>query len=183
MAVVKDGTFTIDTPMFCALQAIVAKEEALEWGIFSGAGTERANVSVALGAEGRYQRLPTLAGAAVLNRVFEAGRKALNRLDSPFERAAAFFLFGALRPFFFDGNKRTSRFMVNGCLMSAGVDAISIPAARAQEFNETMVRFYVSNNATEMMGLLRDCHPEARPAHATENQPKPEGGRTIGDEP
>jgi hypothetical protein len=32
--------------------------------------------------------------------------------------------------------------MMNGVLMSAGMDAISVPAAKAHEFNEKMVRFY-----------------------------------------
>jgi prophage maintenance system killer protein len=79
----------------------------------------------------------------------------------PFERATAFFLFGALQQFFFDGNKRTSRFMMNGVLMSNGIDAISVPAAKAQAFNEKMVRFYISKDATEMMAFLAGCHPDA----------------------
>ena len=79
----------------------------------------------------------------------------------PFEKAAAFFLFGALQQFFFDGNKRTSRFMMNGILMSSGMDAISIPAAKAQDFNEKMVRFYMAKDATEMMEFLVSCHPDA----------------------
>ncbi|WP_216360876.1 hypothetical protein [Acidithiobacillus marinus] len=78
-----------------------------------------------------------------------------------FERATAFFLFGALQQFFFDGNKRSSRFMMNGVLMSHGIDAISVPAAKAQEFNEKMLRFYLSKNATEMMDFLAGCHPDA----------------------
>ena len=94
---------------------------------------------------------------------------AIARLESdvqqPFEKAAAFFLFGALQQFFFDGNKRTSRFMMNGILMSAGIDAISVPAAKAQEFNENMVRFYLSKDATEMMAFLVDCHPDAAQIH------------------
>jgi len=84
----------------------------------------------------------------------------------PFEKAAAFFLFGALQQFFFDGNKRTSRFMMNGILMSNGIDAISVPAAKAHEFNEKMVRFYLSKDATEMMAFLVDCHPEVGAIHA-----------------
>ena len=51
--------------------------------------------------------------------------------------------------------------MMNGTLMSAGIDAISVPAAKAQEFNENMVRFYLAKDATEMMAFLVDCHPDA----------------------
>ena len=63
----------------------------------------------------------------------------------------------------FDGNRRTARFMMNGVLMSNGLDAISVPAARAQEFNENMVRFYVGKDATEMMGFLIECQPKDAP--------------------
>ena len=45
--------------------------------------------------------------------------------------------------------------------MSHGIDAISVPAAKAQEFNEQMVRFYLSKDATEMMVFLAACHPDA----------------------
>ena len=34
--------------------------------------------------------------------------------------------------------------MMNGILMSSGMDAISVPAAQAQAFNEKMVRFYLT---------------------------------------
>ena len=44
-------------------------------------------------------------------------------------------------------------------LMSNGIDAISVPAQRATDFNEKMVRFYLSKDATEMMAFLLECHP------------------------
>ena len=46
-------------------------------------------------------------------------------------------------------------------LNDSGIDAISVPAAKAQEFNEKMVRFYLSKDATEMMDFLARCHPDA----------------------
>jgi len=78
----------------------------------------------------------------------------------PFERALAFFLFGALQQFFFDGNKRASRLIMNGLLMSAGIDAVSIPAARADQFNAAIVDFDVRRDGTAMMAFIADCHPE-----------------------
>jgi hypothetical protein len=52
--------------------------------------------------------------------------------------------------------------MMNGILMSVRIDAMSLSAARAQEFTKNMVRFYVNKDATEMMAFLAACHPEAR---------------------
>ena len=140
----------------------MARNEALEWGHFRGEGKEISfSPDVALGEHGRYTPLPTLKGAPDLNRVFLQGVQELNeQVDVPFEKALAFFLFGALQQFFFDGNKRTSRFMMNGILMSAGIDAISVPAARVQEFNEKMVRFYLNKDATEMMEFMAGCYEQ-----------------------
>jgi hypothetical protein len=130
MDLVKNQEFKLDKATFCSLHALVARNEALEWG---------------------HQ----------LNKVFASGIVSLEQnVSNPFERAAAFFLFGSLQQFFFDGNKRTSRFMMNGVSMSEGIDAVSIPAVRAAEFNSRMVDFHTSRDATEMMAFVLDCHPE-----------------------
>ncbi len=73
-----------------------------------------------------------------------------------------YFLFGALQQFYFDGSKRTSRFMMNGILMTHGIDAISVPAARLQDFNEKMVSFYRGEDGTEMILFLIDCQSKQR---------------------
>ncbi len=54
--------------------------------------------------------------------------------------------------------------MMNGELMMHGWDAISVPAGRAVEFNEAMVRFYTGRDGTEMMQFLHDCRPRDEPA-------------------
>jgi prophage maintenance system killer protein len=153
LGLVKNREFKLDKPTFCSLHALVARNETLEWGHFRGEGPEtQFTPYVALGERGRFAPLATEPGAVRLNEVFENGIHSLQReVSNPFERATAFFLFGSLQQFFFDGNKRTSRFMMNGVLMTAGIDAVSIPAVRAAQFNSRMVDFYMSRNATEMM--------------------------------
>ena len=74
-----------------------------------------------------------------------------------FGLVSAMFLFGALNQFFDDGNKRTSRLMMNGVLLGAGEDAISVPGRRRLEFNQAMIRFYDSQDGTEMMRFMADC--------------------------
>ncbi len=159
---VKHREFKLEKSTFCSLHERVARNEALEWGHFRGEGPEtQFTPDVALGARGRFTPLATEHGAARLNQVFANGLRSLEEnVSNPFERATAFFLFGSLQQFFFDGNKRTSRFMMNGLLMSEGIDAVSIPAVRAAEFNSRMVDFYISRDATEMMAFVLDCHPE-----------------------
>ncbi len=175
LAMVKGSQFELSKPVFTELNGIVARKEALEWGVFRGEGQEtNYTPDVGLGECGRYTPRRTLPGAPELNRVFREGVAALQECE-PFEQAIAFFLFGALQQFFFDGNKRTSRFMMNGVLMSHGIDAISVPAAKVQEFNEKMVRFYLSKDSTEMMVFLAQCHPDAATF-----LPPPEEGRRHG---
>jgi len=162
LGLVRRQEFKLDKQTFCALHALVARNEALEWGHFRGEGAElQFTPDVALGERGRYTPAPTEPGAERLNRIFSNGLADLREnVPNPFERATAFCLFGSLQQFFFDGNKRTSRFMMNGALMMEGIDAISIPAMRAAEFNSRMVEFYTSRDATPMMGFVLQCHPE-----------------------
>ncbi len=162
---VKADTFSLDKTTFDRLHGLVAREKALEWGHFRGEGEESSlTPSVALGEKGGYTPALTEPGGTNLQRIFSVGIDALNlAVTEPQERAMALFLFGALQQFYFDGNKRTARFMMNGILMSHGMDAISVPAVRDREFNEKMVRFYLTKDATEMMHFLIACQSKDTP--------------------
>lgn len=182
LRLVKTGSFKLDKDTFTALHAMVAREEALEWGHFRGEGGEQHYTPhVGLGEAGDYIPPETQPNASDLNRIFSDGLAQLEQLPDPLERGMAFFLFGALQQFFFDGNKRTSRMMMNGVLMSNGMDAISIPAARAQEFNEKMVDFYVTRNAAAMMDFLVQCHPDARLMKSAEASDQKTAAMSTGD--
>lgn len=160
---VKAGSFRLDKATFDRLHALVAREEPLEWGYFRGEGQfTDITPRVGLGYEGEFvPSHSTEPGAENLKKLFSNAVQSLEtEVADPRERGMAFFLFGALQQFYFDGNKRTSRFMMNGVLMSHGFDAISVPAKRAQEFNEKMVRFYTDKDGTEMMHFLFECQPK-----------------------
>lgn len=160
LAMLKRGQFTLSKPIFIELNNIVARKEALEWGVLRGEGHEANDTQDArFGEHGSHTPVTSAPDASELNRVFNAGIEALDECN-PFEQAMAFFLFGALQQFFVDGNKHTSHFMMNGALMSKGIDAISVPAAKVQEFNEKMVRLDLSKDATEMMAFIAGCHPD-----------------------
>jgi hypothetical protein len=103
---------------------LIASGEALEAGHFRGEGSVITQVSVNMGAHGTSQQ------------------------------AVAYFLFAAFQKFYYDGNKRTGRYMMNGHLMSNGIDAISVPAGRKQEFNTEMIDFYWQKDGTRMFRFL-----------------------------
>ncbi len=132
-SVVEAGAFALNRETSNHFQLLIARDEALEAGLFRGEGREMATPRVGLGAHGRYTPPETQRGGANLRHIYEAGTEEIAALAGPFEQGAAYFLFGALRQFYFDGNKRTSRYMMNGWLMSHGIDAISVPASRRQE--------------------------------------------------
>ena len=155
------------------LHALVACMEALEWGHFRGEGEEKSLTPyVALGYES-YHPPQTESGGGYLTRLYYDGLTDLGQIKHPCERAMAYFLFAALHQFYFDGNKRTGRFMMNGELMSNGWDAISVPAARAQEFNELMVEFYQKLDGSDMMAFLYDCRPRDVPKQDQSKRPTP----------
>jgi Fic family protein len=142
LTLVKQKNFTLDEPTFCQLHHLVAFEEALEWGVFRTGAVKIA---------GTEHNPPP---AEQLDQIFNNGITYLNNITNPLEQAMAMFLFGSLHQFFYDGNKRTSRLMMNGILLSNGIDAINIPAKKKLEFNQTMIAFYDSHHADNMMKFL-----------------------------
>ncbi|MDE0064572.1 MAG: Fic family protein [Gammaproteobacteria bacterium] len=142
---VEASRFVLDAANVKRLHTLVAREEALTWGEF-----RNDRVSVA----GTDYQPPA---HAELDAVFQRGLRTLSSIADVHERSIATFLFGALNQFFFDGNKRTARLLMNGQLLQAGYDAITIPARRKEEFNRTMIGFYDSRDGTAMFAFLADC--------------------------
>ena len=162
LRLVKTGEFRLDKEISDRLQYLIARDEALESGNFRGEGKEQLTPGVGLGAHGRYMPPQTQPGGENLRRIYVRGLEFIHtELGDVFEQALAYFLFAALQQFYFDGNKRTARYMMNGHLMSHGFDAISVPAARRQEFNSTMVEFFMTREGTGMFRFLASCRAEA----------------------
>jgi len=139
--------FKITKSFFCDLHALVARNEALTWGEFR---TGRVTIS------GTDYKPPL---ASELDPLYQQVIQDLSEIKNPFYRGALFFLAGSRAQFFFDCNKRTSRLMMNGILMTNGYDPILIPAKKQLEFNIKMLEFYGSGDATEMVNFLINCHP------------------------
>jgi Fic family protein len=153
------GAFEMSKPTSDHFHYLIARDEAFDAGGFRGEGHEMMTPSVYLGGAGRYTPPATERGGANLRAIYEQGIPEILELPGPLEQAVAYFLFGALMQFYFDGNKRTARYMANGWLMAHGYDAISIPAARRLEFNELMIPFYRDKDGTAMAEFLASCYP------------------------
>ncbi len=149
---IENSTFRVDKKTICELHTLVAREEALYWGEFRDA-----NVNI-----GGTDYLPP--PAKELNSIFEDGIKNLKLIKDPIYKALCYFLFGARTQFFFDGNKRTSRLVMNGILLDNGLPILNIKAKDKLEFNTKMIEFYDSENYIDILKYLTRYY-ETQNAH------------------
>jgi len=100
---------------------------------------------------------------AAAPRFVEAGvtsrqlRDYLETLSDPREQALAYSCAAARRQFYFDGNKRTARLMMNGVLMCHGYDASSVSAVRRIEFNKNLMTQFNARDAKALTQSAIDC--------------------------
>ena len=139
---IESGTFNLSKKVVCVLHAQVAKEEAMSWGVFRDGG-------VNIGGTEYYPPK-----SAALDELFEEGIKELELVKNPVRKAISYFLFGAKNQFFYDGNKRTSRLVMNGMLLSAGYPILNIKAKDKVEFNSKMIEFYESDSLCDTLRYL-----------------------------
>ena len=127
------------------LHALVAKDEALEWGKLR---------TGSVGIAGTSHEPPA---ADTLQSLYQNGAHALRDVNGIHTQAIATFLFVARNQLFWDGNKRTGRLLMNGLLLSGGHDVITVPAKKRQEFNTKMLRFYDTADSSDMIEFLVPC--------------------------
>ena len=106
---VETGFFQLTIAVSDKIHALVAYREVLEWAAFRGEGQEK-SLTPPL----------TEPGGKELIDLDHCGCTEFTRIPHPCERGMVYFLFAALQQFYFDGNKRTGRFMMNGELMNHG---------------------------------------------------------------
>ncbi|MDQ7730606.1 Fic family protein [Halomonas sp. SpR8] len=144
-ALVDKGQFRFDKQTALDIHAIAGKEEALEWGKF------RSGYVTIAGSD--YE---PPAPHELDARWHEVQRQVESEEDS-YDQAITAFLQMARAQFFWDVNKRTGRFMMNGILLAYGFPMINVPAKRQQEFNALMMDCYISNDMRPMNAFLRSC--------------------------
>lgn len=143
---VETGKFKIDKKTPCELQAIIAKDEALEVGRFR---------SGQVGIAGTDYCPPA---PEELEKSFEEMLAVVKGTVSIPEQAYLLHLFFARNQFFYDGNKRTGLLMMNGHLLSNGYPPASIPARMLTEYNSAMLKYYETGCPEEMLKFISGCH-------------------------
>jgi Fic family protein len=140
--------FALTKKILCSLHTEVAKDEALTWGIFRSG-----NVNIG----GTDYQPPS---PDKLDLIFEKGVLAINKIEHPLLKALSYFLFGARTQLFYDGNKRVSRLMMNGLLLSEGYPMLNIKAKDKLVFNQHMIEFYESGDYVCTLKYLSNYYVE-----------------------
>lgn len=147
-SILDEERFVLTKKTLCSLHAEVAKDEALTWGVFRDG-----NVNI-----GGTDYLPP--PPEKLDVLFEKAVTAIIRIGHPIMKALSYFLFGARTQLFYDGNKRVSRLMMNGLLLSKGYPMLNIKAKDKLVFNQHMIEFYESGDYIRPLKYLSDYYTE-----------------------
>ncbi|MDR2008236.1 MAG: Fic family protein [Alphaproteobacteria bacterium] len=140
---VKTDNFKLSKKTACDIHTTAAFEDALVYGEFRNAAVKIAGTNY----------LPPKAGE--LDSLFNDMVLSANKITDIYDKAIYVFLNMARNQYFFDVNKRTGRFMMNGILLSAGFPIINVAAKDKLEFNTLMLEFYESGNVAKMNEFLR----------------------------
>lgn len=161
-SLVRNSRFTLTKTTSDHLHRLVARLEALESGHFRGEGAAGGGGSVRLGGDvPDYQASTAGLGGATLRAEHDSLLDHVASLSRASEQALVYFVAATRRQFYFDGNKRTARLMMNGLLLSTGHDAISVPFRRRLEFNTRLRTLFTSGDATGLIAFLLDCAPSS----------------------
>ena len=143
---IENNEFLLNKSTLLKLHKKVAFEEALSWGEFRSSGV---NI-------GGTDYLPP--SSSELDKIFNNGVNEIEKISHPIIKAITYFLFGAKNQFFYDGNKRVSRLMMNGILLQNGYPLLNIKAKDKLEFNRMMIEFYDTDTITQAIEYLMDYY-------------------------
>lgn len=139
---IENKKFDLTKNTLCLLHHEVAFKEALKWGEFRDA-----NVRI-----GGTQFIPP--DYKELDEVYKNNLDFLNQIQHPIIKAISCFLLNAKNQYFYDGNKRTARLMMNGILLDNGYALLNIKAKDKLEFNKAMIEYYDTNNIANAVQYL-----------------------------
>ena len=173
---VQTHSFALTLDVSNELHHATAQDEAIDAGCVRGTGKarsldDRAHVEY---GPGKVWNAPVAGpGGSHLLRLWDQGVRYIEgTLEDAGQQALTYFLFAILNQFYFDGNKRTARWMMNGHLMSHGLDAIAVPQEEFLRWNQALAGFFDTQDGTEVAHLLvsyqlqriaRESHPVRLP--------------------
>lgn len=144
---IKDNSFSLSKEFICNLHKKVAENEALTSGTFRNGAVFIAGTDY---TPPDYNQLNE-----IYNNLINLNYSKNN--TDIYKFAISVFLQIARNQFFYDGNKRTGRLMMNGILLANGLPVINLVAKKQLEFNTLMLDFYNTNNEQPMQEFMIGC--------------------------
>ena len=156
---VMDGEFRLGKALSDELHGVIAQHEAIESGAFRGEGSVGGGGAVSTRESSFQAHAPGPLGADLLD-VYATGLDSIQEIAHPVLRGATYAAFAAYHQFYFDGNKRTSRYVMNGELLSHGYDAIVTPVSRKGDYERSLTEMFMTGNADPYIAFTLSCYDD-----------------------
>jgi Fic family protein len=157
------GQFPLSKELSDQLHAWIGRGEAVESGHFRG--EDAVSGGGAVNVMGRdYQAPEPGPGGRNLADIFAAGVAEVRAIQHPVLRAVTYCAFATRNQFYFDGNKRTSRYMMNGHLIAHGYDGIVTPESRKGDYNRSLAALFMDADARPYIQFTLACYDDPRGA-------------------
>jgi len=130
----------------------IARYEAIEAGVLRGAGTVTGGGMVH--AMGRCFQAPQSPERLV--QLFDEGVRYAAGDGHPLANATTWAAWATYYQFYFDGNKRTARHVMNLALMSQGFDAIMVRESDRRAYNEALTEMFTTGSTVPYAQFLVD---------------------------
>jgi len=133
----------LNTTYICKVNDYVSRNESLAWGVLR-TGT------VGLSGTDYIPPIPDL-------REVENELERIRQISDVKERAIEYFCYAIRSQLFWDGNKRTCTIVACKILIENGEGVLSIGKDNAVEFNDSLKKYYDTNDDTELRDVLFRC--------------------------
>lgn len=92
-----------------------------------------------------------------LAEVSEMMHEQISSIEHPVTRAINYAAFSSYAQYYFDGNKRTARHMMDGELMAFGYDAVPIPYSKVQQYTHALAAMFRTGELRPYARFLLSC--------------------------
>lgn len=156
----RTGVFSLEKTESDSLHSFIGKAEAIESGHFRGEGSATGGGQVnAMGD--RFMAPDPGPGGSNLIEIHRVGLSEIDQIEHPVLRAVVYSAFAIRNQFYFDANKRTSRYMMNGHLIANAYDGIVIPERRRLEYNRALHALFIEGDAQPYIEFTLSCYDDA----------------------
>lgn len=125
----------------CKVNEFVSRNESLEWGVLRTGSVDISGTD--------YK--PSVPDQETVTRELEE----LKKIKDPVDYALHLFCYVVKNQLFWDGNKGTATMVTNKALIQTGKGVPTIDSRHAEEFNESLMHFYNTDDKTPLLTCLR----------------------------